>query len=95
MVLLFSEDKCIPETVVNGNVDEVGAGVWRVTCDRGYTLVGRPVIKCRSGQWSASFPSCTGEPQSLLIILYHPFKSNPDMTNRICESMAMFFVVYI
>ena len=60
-------DTCSPKDVANGKVQVLNQGVWKVICDRGYTLVGRPVIKCRNNQWSNQWPSCTGMCPSQLI----------------------------
>ena len=54
---------CNHPEVVNGDVTAVTESsnifVGSVTCNEGYTLVGKTRIKCVNGIWSSSTPVCT------------------------------------
>ncbi|XP_053715495.1 sushi, von Willebrand factor type A, EGF and pentraxin domain-containing protein 1 isoform X1 [Synchiropus splendidus] len=55
-----------PKQLLHGNLQEhvmnTGQAV-QFQCDKGYTLVGEPLIKCMGGKtWSSPFPTC--QPQS-------------------------------
>ncbi len=57
--------ECIAPNVTNGFVEEVSNTnrmlVAKVTCNPDFVLVGKSLIKCRDGIWSASTPVCTSK----------------------------------
>lgn len=54
-----------PKQVLHGRVQEHNLNTGRaveVQCDKGYDLVGEPLVVCIGGSaWSAAFPSCQRE----------------------------------
>ena len=53
----------MPPSLPNGTVSGQGDGSsWTgvLSCKPGFILVGSSRLKCRSGQWSARIPVCTG-----------------------------------
>lgn len=58
-----------PKQVLHGKVQEHNLNTGRaveVQCDKGYDLVGEPLVVCIGGNaWSAAFPTCQRERQHL------------------------------
>jgi hypothetical protein len=63
---LFSSEICTPPEVAYGYVTGEATDNGRVyfgtvNCHAGYELVGKQLIKCMNGIWSAEYPVCTRE----------------------------------